>query len=308
MKSAKNILRKCHQSGSGPDYMLYEWRNARMASALLKFFMVVDNTPLYLFFLAKINLSIFTMRQFLRTNYMLYRSRYTISTKLLFLLYNPANVLAFRIQRLLCGTLLVPFFLSGRTCYHKTYWLLTGLSFVHAVFCVHLPRSIYLLHLQILLGLHLHLLYDALLVFTLMLVLLLFTLLLLLLPHLRHHQEILSVPTRLFSSPSEALSLPPPSTTLLPPPPAASLGAPPTIPTPLPCSTSRRPRLSPSRTSSIPAIPKPLNSTKKDALPAATPSVVKIPRPMISVRDYNLAGLAARHSRPGSISRLVVHF
>ena len=121
-------------------------------------------------------------------------------------------------------------------------------------------------------------------------------------------QGTFSVPIPSFLSPSKAPSRPLPSTTLPSPPLAASPVAPPNIAMPLPCSTSRWPHRSPSCTSSIPATPKPSSSTKKAALLASTHSTVDAPRRMISVWDYNLAGLAACHSRPGSISHLVLHF
>ena len=95
------------------------------------------------------------------------------------------------------------------------------------------------------------------------------------------------------------------------PPPAGSLDAPPST------ATSLWPSINTNNPLPPPSSPSPMMSghtreqssfSTRAALRASTPSPADALRLVQSVKDYNLAGVAARDLRPGSVARLTVHF
>ena len=159
----------------------------RMASALLNFFLVVNNAHLYLYFLAKpINFHDAAV-----SNDKLYAASKSLHDqhKVALPALKPGQSVCLQDPKTSLwdsfGTVL-----SIRPDQLSYNVLVADRTFIRPRRLLrHLPRSIYVLHLQIPLRFH-HLLYDAPLVFTHVLVPLLFTLLLLLLPHLRYHARL----------------------------------------------------------------------------------------------------------------------
>ena len=95
------------------------------------------------------------------------------------------------------------------------------------------------------------------------------------------------------------------------PPPAGSLDVLPNMLTSPRLSTSTSTSLplrrSPSLMTSV-RTQEPLNSSTRADPWASIPSPASAYRPVQSIKDYKLAGVKARHSRPGSVARLLVHF
>ena len=150
----------------------------QMVSVPPSFFLDAANAHLYRYSHFKTSRSIFTTRQFQKTNFMPHLGHSTISIKFRCHSYIPANKFTFKIRKPLFGALLVQFFLFGQTNYLIMFLLLTEILFAHDVFSVQ-----HLMNIRLLLPLHLHmhliillpLLSDALPVFILMLVLHRFT-------------------------------------------------------------------------------------------------------------------------------------
>ena len=140
-----------------PYFMSGQMSHAQTASAPPNFSLDAAKAHLYLYSLLKTSRSIFTTRQFQKTNFTPRLRHYMISTKLRCPHCILAGEFAFKIRNLLYGILLVQFSLFGRTSSLTMFSLLTELLFALATYSVHHPTRIYLLHLLHLCLVKLHL-------------------------------------------------------------------------------------------------------------------------------------------------------
>ena len=126
---------------------------ARMVSVPPNSFLAAASVHHCLYSPFRIDLSIFTMLQFPKTNLTLSPRHSMISIKWRCRYYNPARLFMYKIRRLLSGAPSAPFFQSGRTSYLMMSLLLTVLFFGPDVFSAQHLLSI---HLLLLLHLLLH--------------------------------------------------------------------------------------------------------------------------------------------------------